>query len=208
MGYRVHFLTFSKLSEGRLESSLRQRGEFGDTFFSDPQVFVSNESWSGVCVGKRSEISEQFEDLISAMKAPSIWITTNEVDDWRIKVHDGAGDLAELHIPWVNVDPEEHEEEGGEEVLYEIRANSLPADLQEQIGGLDTGEAWRAFFDHAQRALTEALEKASIGFDAEKLARLFSEEAFGEVSDYEASQLGYFINAVLGVGFDLSPAED
>lgn len=208
MGYRIHFLAFPNLPQDKLETSLRQRGAFEDDFFSNPQVFVTNESWSAIGVSTRFGICAQFEDLISELKAPSIWITTNETDDWQIRIHDGSGELAKLHIPWVNVDPEEHQEQDGKEVADELRASNLPAELQEKMGALGTSDAWRAFLDYAQAELTQSMEKASIPVDAEKLRLLFSEDDFGDIESHEASQLGYFINAVLGIGFDLSPADD
>jgi len=209
MGYRIHFLGFSSLPKGKLESSLRKRGSFEDEFFSNPEVFVSNESWSAISVSKRSGICDHFEDIIAELATPSIWITTNDVDDWQVRIHDGTGKWARLlYLPWVNVDPDEHQEEDGAEVLDSIKANELPQDLKEKLASLETGDAWQAFFDYAHAELKQSLEKASIPFDAKGLLRMFSEEDFGDVSEYEAAQLGYFINAVLGVGFDLSAADE
>ena len=208
MAFRIHLIAFHKAPADRVKANvLKLFPETEEERFADPEVFSSNDRWTCLCVSTHSAKREQFESFVAETAGPAVWITTNNPDDWIVRVGNGANELVALHLPLVNVDPDERQEADGEEVLQSLEI-APPPDLANEMAPLDGSEAWDRYFKHARSALESALTDAGIPFDSSRLHQLFSEEAFDEMDENDGAQLGYFVNEVLEIGFDLSEDDD
>ena len=206
MGYRIQLLAqFGESSDAMRSKILQLCPDFEISEFDNPQVFCATDYCNCLAVNKRSKICNYFEQL--AGHSACVWIVTNETDDWHLKIQYGNDVLANLHLPLVNVDPDEWCESDGNDVRLSI-ACELPRDLSSQITEMDTRGAWLHYFQFAERTIGECLTASDITFDSGKLSMLFSEEAFTTVSRAVGSQLGFFVNEVLEIGLDLSSASE
>ncbi|MEZ6094818.1 MAG: hypothetical protein R3C03_11390 [Pirellulaceae bacterium] len=206
MGYRIQLLAqFGGPTNAMQSKILEICPDFETTEFNNPQVFRSTDYCSCLAVSKRSRFCNYFEQL--AGQFACVWIVTNDTDDWHLKIQNKNDVLANLHLPLMNVDPDEWCESDGNDVRLSI-ACELPVELSNQILKMDTKGAWSHYFEYAERTIRESLTASKITFDTGKLSMLFSEVAFTTVSRTVGSQLGFFVNEVLGVGLDLTPADE
>ncbi len=209
MAYRVHLLALAIPAEDARRLICEKFPSTDAAIFDDPEIFVSNESWSCLCVSTHSAKREEVESLLSEVPTRAIWITTNNPDAWTIRVRQGSDVLVDLHIPWICVDPDEREEADGEEVLEALERSVVPPALREQIAGTDEGSAaWDLFLKHAHVALRDALQQAGVDFQPAQLDAMFEADSYEDVEDTEGCQLGYFVNEVLKIGLDLSEADE
>ena len=206
MGYRIQLLAKFGVSSDSMTSKILELCPDCETRdFDNPQIFRANERCSCLAVSKSSEICKHFDEL--AGQSACVWIVTNDTDDWHLKIQNENTLLANLHLPLVNVDSDEWCEPDGKDVRDSISCE-LPDELSSQITQMDTRGAWSSYFEYAERTIGECLTASKIQFDTLKLSKLFTEDSFGSVSRTVGAQLGFFVNEVLGVGLDLSPADE
>ncbi len=206
MAYRVQILALFGVSGDDLKARvISVDPAFDADHFHNPEIFASSSAWSALAVSPRSGVCEHFPKLAGA--ASGVWLTTNNPDDWHVKVHADSRILADLHLPLANVDSDEWCEPDGGEVLESI-SGDLPSQLKALIAEAETGDAWRQYFAYARQVLHESLTASGIQFDSARLAQFFEEESLEDVRDAVGEQLGWFVNEVLGVGLDLSSADE
>ena len=206
MSYRIQLLSqFGVSAEAMKSAILELCPDFDSKCFDDPQIFCSNNFGSSLAVTKRSVICDHFSTL--AKRSACIWITTNDTDDWHLKILNDSKMLADLHLPLVNVDSDEWCEPNGRDVRDSISCE-LPDQLSTRIMASDTAAAWPAYFKYAERLIDKSLGFSKIEFDSSKLQMLFLEDSFSDVCRTIGGHLGFFVNEVLNTEIDLSPADD
>jgi len=206
MSYRIQLLSQFGLPTDVMEKEIRRLcPDFDPRHFADQQIFCSNDRCSCMAVSKRSSICKYFSEL--ATQCACVWIVTNDTDDWHLKIQNGTSLLADLHLPLVNVDSDESCEPDGKDVRESISCD-LPDQLTAQVVELDTAGAWSTYFKYSKKMIEECLKTCEIEFEPSNLSQLLSEQCLETVNRTTGAQLGFFVNEVLKIGLDLSPADD